>query len=149
MHSHMKTTMRPWNPPSPDPEVVKRDKFHPIASGSVPLEFSPGLKQSIDNARKTVAQVVAEKLVNTPGPGSDVGIISLGTGGSMPSKYRNGKDDQYCIDCRSSIFFSFVHLHPYTQVGKHPSRLWRRNLGPDGSQFRIRRSRIQRMAGAP
>lgn len=84
--------MRPWIPPAPDPEVIKRDKFHPIASGAVPLEFSPVLSESIKEAKESIAQVVLQKNAESETePGADVGIISLGTGGSLPSKYRNGK----------------------------------------------------------
>ncbi|PPQ90050.1 hypothetical protein CVT25_006290 [Psilocybe cyanescens] len=90
MSSSLKINMRPWIPPAPDPEVIKRDKFHPIASGAVPLEFSPVLSESIKEAKESIAQVVLQKNAESETePGADVGIISLGTGGSLPSKYRN------------------------------------------------------------
>ncbi|KAH9479322.1 tRNAse Z TRZ4, mitochondrial [Psilocybe cubensis] len=90
MKSTLKINMRPWTPPEPDPEVVKRDKFHPIVTGTLPLEFSLALKESIKEVKQSIAQVEAQKDKSMSGePGANVGVITLGTGGSLPSKYRN------------------------------------------------------------
>ncbi|KDR80789.1 hypothetical protein GALMADRAFT_153220 [Galerina marginata CBS 339.88] len=88
MNSNITTNLRPWIAPAPDPEVVKRDKFHPVLLGAEPLVFSSAMQESMKAAKMHVEQVILTRQIK-PTPGADVGIIPLGTGGSLPSKYRN------------------------------------------------------------
>ncbi|KAF8902361.1 hypothetical protein CPB84DRAFT_1775902 [Gymnopilus junonius] len=90
MASHLTTTMRPWAPPAADPEVLKRDKLLPVLTEVEPLTFSDAMQASVTEAQKDVAEVIRAGTVPVS-PGADVGIITLGTGGSLPSKYRNGE----------------------------------------------------------
>src|SRR6266567_8112087 len=81
--------MRPFTLPTPDKAMGATDKFHPVILGKQPPELSPFLSRSIERAQRNVAQIQSKKdfkLVEH----ADIGIIPLGTGGSVPSKYRNG-----------------------------------------------------------
>lgn len=89
LSSGLYTSMRPFASPIPDKAIEATDKFHPVISGKQPLEFSPFLSRSIDRARKNVAGILSKKDFE-PVEHADIGIIPLGTGGSVPSKYRNG-----------------------------------------------------------
>ncbi|KIM44447.1 hypothetical protein M413DRAFT_431468 [Hebeloma cylindrosporum] len=82
------TSMRPFAPPTPDKAIEATDNFHPVISEKQPLEFSPFLSRSIDRARKNVAQILSKEDFK-PVEHADIGIIPLGTGGSVPSRYRN------------------------------------------------------------
>ncbi|KAF8956934.1 hypothetical protein BDZ97DRAFT_1848960 [Flammula alnicola] len=88
MASNLHTVMRPFTPPAPDPAIVALDKFHPIVSGAKPVEFSPALQRSIRTGKWNVSQVLSGSDLK-PMEGADVGIVTLGTSGSLPSKYRN------------------------------------------------------------
>jgi len=90
MTSSLNTNLRPWAIPSPDPEVVQRDRFHPVVTGTESLSYSSVLEESIKQAKKNVTQILADTADNQPVVGADVAVIPLGTGGSLPSKYRNG-----------------------------------------------------------
>lgn len=81
--------MRPWADPVPDPAIVAADKFHPHVNGTETLKFSPALQMYMAQAHAAIKEVTARGEIE-PVEGADVGIITLGTGGSMPSKYRNG-----------------------------------------------------------
>ena len=48
-----------------------------------------GLQQRMEAVRSEISQGI-EQRENIVMPGAEVGIITLGTGGSLPSKYRNG-----------------------------------------------------------
>ncbi|KAF9565899.1 hypothetical protein CPC08DRAFT_143698 [Agrocybe pediades] len=89
MTSSLNTNLRPWAAPSPEQDVVQRDRFHPIITGAEKLVHSPALEDSIQQAKKHVAQILANNADAPPVVGADVGVIPLGTGGSLPSKYRN------------------------------------------------------------
>jgi ribonuclease Z len=87
--SGLYTSMRPFTLPTPDKAMEATDKFHPVILGKQPLEFSPFLSRSIERARRNVARILSNKDFK-PVEHADIGIIPLGTGGSVPSKYRNG-----------------------------------------------------------
>jgi len=89
LSSGLYTSMRPFAFPTPDKAIEATDKFHPATSGKQPFEFSPFLSRSIDRAQKNVARILSKKDFE-PVEHADIGIIPLGTGGSVPSKYRNG-----------------------------------------------------------
>ena len=89
LSSGLYTSMRPYALPTPDKAIEVTDKFHPVISGKQSLEFSPFLSRSIDRARMNVARILSQKDFE-PVKHADIGIIPLGTGGSVPSKYRNG-----------------------------------------------------------
>ena len=88
MASGLCTSLRPYTPPSISPEIVTKDKFHPVIRGERTLEISPELQQRMEAVRSHISQT--EQKENIIMPGAEVGIVTLGTGGSLPSKYRNG-----------------------------------------------------------
>ena len=57
--------------------------------GEQELGISPELQKRMEDIRGRVSQGIEEK-ENIVIPGAEVGIVTLGTGGSLPSKYRNG-----------------------------------------------------------
>lgn len=91
MASNLQNNMRPWTAPAPDPNIVAVDKFHPLVNGTQPFELSPLLQRYINTAQTAVSEVLASGEIKAE-EGADVGIVTLGTGGSLPSKYRNGKN---------------------------------------------------------
>ncbi len=93
MASTLVNGIRPWADPVPDPAIVAADKFHPHVNGTESLKCSPALRKYTAQARAAIEAVIARGAVE-PMEGADVGIITLGTGGSMPSRYRNGAHAQ-------------------------------------------------------
>lgn len=57
--------------------------------GEQALGISSELQQRMEAVRSQVFQDIEQK-GNIIMPGAEVGIVTLGTGGSLPSKYRNG-----------------------------------------------------------
>lgn len=89
MTSNLLSTVRPLAPPSPEELVSARDKFTPLTSGAIPLELSSALKKAIAIAKRNLKQVADREQIHRI-EGADVGVVPLGTGGSMPSTHRNG-----------------------------------------------------------
>ncbi|KAF8159401.1 hypothetical protein B0H34DRAFT_703302 [Crassisporium funariophilum] len=89
MASSLHISLRPYAPPIASPEVVVRDKFHPIITGEKPLDISRELQSRIRNAQLQVAEKKAARIGADSCPGADVGILPLGTAASLPTKYRN------------------------------------------------------------
>ncbi|KAF9038581.1 hypothetical protein BJ165DRAFT_1352473 [Panaeolus papilionaceus] len=88
LSAHHHTQLRPFAPPIFSPESEAHDNFHPTLRGEKPLAISPSLQACTDQAKENVAQCLANGEVNVP-EGASVGIHPLGTGGSLPSRYRN------------------------------------------------------------
>ncbi|KAF9478239.1 hypothetical protein BDN70DRAFT_58947 [Pholiota conissans] len=88
MSSSDRNVMRPYAAPFSDPAALALDKFHPLVNGEQSLELSPFLQRYITAAKEHIAEVEASGEL-PPIAGSDVGIVTLGTGGSLPTKYRN------------------------------------------------------------
>jgi ribonuclease Z len=65
------------------------DRFHPVIRGEQTLGISSGLQRRTEALRNRISQSI-EQRENIVMPGSEVGVLTLGTGGSLPSKYRNG-----------------------------------------------------------
>ena len=57
--------------------------------GERTLGISSGLRQRTVAVRNQISQGIKQR-ENIVVPGAEVGIVTLGTGGSLPSKYRNG-----------------------------------------------------------
>jgi ribonuclease Z len=102
MSHNDQNVMRPFAPPSVDPAAIALDKFHPLVNGKQQLELSSNLQRSIKAAQENIAEVEASGEL-PPIEGSNVGIVALGTGGSLPTKYRNGTH-------------AFSALRPITQL---------------------------------
>ena len=60
-----------------------------MIKGERTLGISSGLQQRTVAVRNQISQGI-EQRENIVVPGAEVGIVTLGTGGSLPSKYRNG-----------------------------------------------------------
>jgi len=89
MRSGLNLSFRPYKPPTADAELAALDKFHSSVSGESPIVFSSTMQKRIDAAKSKVSRRIEQR--NFPvTEGADVGVIPLGTGGSIPSKYRNG-----------------------------------------------------------
>lgn len=120
------------------PEIIGKDKFHPVIRGEQALGISPELKRRMEAVRSQISQGIEQK-EDIVMPGAEVGIVTLGTGGSLPSKYRNGLPFFQCFYMKSvDSFLSIVDTYPDTILGQHLTRYRRRNMGSDGSSFRIR-----------
>lgn len=89
MASGLHTSLRPYTPPTISPEIVSKDRFHPVIRGEETLGISLALQQRMEAVRDQISQCIEQK-ENIIMPGAEVGIVTLGTGGSLPSKYRNG-----------------------------------------------------------
>lgn len=89
MASGLHISLRPYCPPTIPPEFVAKDKFHPVIKGEQTLGISSELQQRMNTVRNQISQGI-EQRENIYIPGTEVGIVTLGTGGSLPSKYRNG-----------------------------------------------------------
>lgn len=81
--------LRPYAPPTISPDVVAKDRFHPVIKGEQTFGISSELQQRMEAVRNEISQSI-EQRENSVVLGAEVGIITLGTGGSLPSKYRNG-----------------------------------------------------------
>lgn len=87
--SGLDNSLRPYAPPTISPEFVAKDKFHPVIRGERTLGISSELQQRMEAVRNEISQGI-EQRENIVIPGAEVGIVTLGTGGSLPSRYRNG-----------------------------------------------------------
>ncbi|TFK39749.1 hypothetical protein BDQ12DRAFT_734488 [Crucibulum laeve] len=88
MISNQVIQMRPPAPPAMEPTAEENDRFHPVILSGVPLELSEGAQKRFKDAHKNVDAFISEgKLWESKG--ADVGILPLGTGSALPSKYRN------------------------------------------------------------
>ena len=91
MSSDLRLGLRPYFPPSTDPETSSVDKFHSTAGGAEPIQLSPSMQKKITAAKANVQKHLGCDVSSLVDGGSQVGIIPLGTGGSLPNKYRNGE----------------------------------------------------------
>jgi len=73
------------------------DRFHPAYING--LELEPAMQECFEKAKAEVAAFI-ESNQRPEVPGSDVRIITLGTGSAVPSKYRNGG-----CSVSSAVFF--------------------------------------------
>lgn len=134
MSSDLHLGLKPYSPPGIDTDIASPDKFHPTASGAIPVLFSPSMQRRISAAKanKQRHQFCDVSLL-TDG-GSHVGIIPLGTGGSLPNKHRNG--ESRISPCFIYLnWFSVVYVDHDTEVGKHTVGFGRRYLGSTGAKF--------------
>jgi ribonuclease Z len=74
-------------PPTPPTIATSNhvDTFYPVVETGVKL--TPQLARLFEQARDNVKATIQPQ----PRPGDDVVVTTLGTGSSMPSKYRNGE----------------------------------------------------------
>lgn len=88
MEANIVVSMRP-----PCPAAVEidsgRDRFHPAIRSPELFELPPATLKCFDEARRRIEMFIAAGNAPKP-PGGNVGILPLGTGSSLPSKYRNG-----------------------------------------------------------
>jgi ribonuclease Z len=87
--SGLDNLLRPYAPPTISAEIVAKDVFHPVIRGERTLGISSKLQRHMEAVRNQISQGI-EQRENMDVPGSEVGVVTLGTGGSLPSKYRNG-----------------------------------------------------------
>jgi len=91
MSSGLHVCMRPYSPPMIDPEAISVDKFHPTVTGVESLMLSTALKRRITAAKANTQRRLYSKDPLPFVEGREVGVIPLGTAGTLPSKYRNGR----------------------------------------------------------
>jgi len=115
LSSGLYTSMRPFTLPTPDKAMQATDKFHPVVLGKRPLELSPFLSRSIERARHNVARIQSEKKIKRV-EHADIGIIPLGTGGSVPSKYRNGAKPESSRHLSYLIVYVFAVLSTLIRI---------------------------------
>ena len=88
MASNLYMNMRPPAPPIIENLPGDGDRFHPAVKKSSSLDLSPLTSEKFAAARLNVANAI-EKGIDVP-KGAGVGVLPLGTGSALPSKYRNG-----------------------------------------------------------
>ena len=88
MASNLYMNMRPPAPPIIENLPGDGDRFHPAVKKSSSLDLSPLTSEKFAAARLNVANAI-EKGIDVP-EGAGVGVLPLGTGSALPSKYRNG-----------------------------------------------------------
>jgi ribonuclease Z len=91
MPSNLVIQMRPPAPPVQQTFEEGGDLFHPaISSQNTNLPTLPTLTlERFADAKKQIEDSLNNGSVNIP-KGADVGVIPLGTGSAIPTKYRNG-----------------------------------------------------------
>lgn len=148
MSHNDQNVMRPFAPPSVDPAAIALDKFHPLVNGKQPLELSSNLQRYIKAAQENIAEVEASGEL-PPMEGSDVGIVALGTGGSLPTKYRNGTHAFFSTPTHSKaniLLISAVDTRKDPRMRKHFTRRRRRYLGSTRADVWLARRRVQCLA---
>lgn len=88
MEANIVVSMRPPCPAVLDNDPA-RDRFHPAIRTPGPCELPPATLERFNEARRKIEMCIAAGNIPKP-PGGNVGILPLGTGSSLPSKYRNG-----------------------------------------------------------
>jgi ribonuclease Z len=88
MASNLYMNMRPPAPPIIENLPGDGDRFHPAVKKSSSLDLSPLTSEKFAAARLNVTNAI-EKGIDVP-KGAGVGVLPLGTGSALPSKYRNG-----------------------------------------------------------
>jgi hypothetical protein len=68
-----------------------QDNFHPTASSGKPILLPHSMQNKIRAAKANIQKHLGCDVTFLADGGGEVGIISLGTGGSLPNKYRNGE----------------------------------------------------------
>jgi len=136
MSSDLRLGLKPYSPPCSNPS--SKDEFHPTASGTEPISLSPSIENKIRAAKANIRKRLDLGLTFPTDGGSQVGIIPLGTGGSLPNKYRNGE----CLGRNCGLidlnWTSFVYVDYDTEVGKYIVRFRRRHLGSNGTNFWVK-----------
>ena len=91
MSSNLLIQMRPPAPPVQETFAEGGDLFHPaISSQNTSLRTLPTpTSERFMVAKKNIEDHLTNGTVNVP-KGADVGVIPLGTGSAIPTKYRNG-----------------------------------------------------------
>lgn len=100
-----------------DTASLKRDVFdHTKPRATNWIERNPDIMSAIAKAKKQAAAVdISEKFA-----GEDVQVITLGTGSSIPSKYRNGKYNR--------LDFHHELNHSYTSERDHGQVTWQSRI---------------------
>lgn len=88
MASNLYMNMRPPAPPVMENLPGDGDRFHQAVQKSSSLDLSPLTSEKFAAARLNVSNAI-EKGIDVP-KGAGVGVLPLGTGSALPSKYRNG-----------------------------------------------------------
>ena len=91
------SSLRPPAPPQPDSVLEGFDRFTPAIQKGVVL--APATKESYEKAQEDARQVMANR---TPKVGDDIIVTPLGTGSSLPTRYRNGASWKLFPNSRSN-----------------------------------------------
>ncbi|KAF9466199.1 beta-lactamase-like protein [Collybia nuda] len=86
MRSNLLISMRP--PAPPVTETCEGDLFHEAISSESPIALPALTRERFSASRAGVEDHIASGKVHVP-KGADVGIIPLGTGSAIPTKFRN------------------------------------------------------------
>lgn len=94
MRSNLLITIRP--PAAPITEICEKDGdlFHPAVSSENPIVLPPLTRERFAASRSSIEEHIASGKLHVP-KGADVGVIPLGTGSAIPTKYRNGSSPKY------------------------------------------------------
>ncbi|KAF9006200.1 hypothetical protein BDQ17DRAFT_1352945 [Cyathus striatus] len=88
MEANMIVKVRPAGQPQVDPTGTEADRFHPIVRGDQSLTLSEGALQRFEVARANVERDINANKWPVK-KGANVGILPLGTGSALATKYRN------------------------------------------------------------
>ncbi|CAA7269249.1 unnamed protein product [Cyclocybe aegerita] len=129
MTPNLQHRYHPLSPPAMGQTALEADRFHPPATGARPIEFSENMQRAVTAAKENVERrlkKIEEGDVLKEVPGKDVSIVTLGTGGSLPSKYRN-------------VLSTFIRIPGWgnvlLDVGEGTWGQLTRNYGLDGTPY--------------
>lgn len=122
--------MRPPAPPVQETFAEDVDLFHPAVSSQNPsLRTLPTLTlQRFAEGKKITEDHLNSGSVNIPN-GADVGVIPLGTGSAIPTKYRNGLSNVFQRRRFNLYRCSLLNPPSDPELGKYSVGGWRRYLG--------------------
>jgi ribonuclease Z len=66
--------LRPYAPPTISPDVVAKDRFHPVIKGEQTFGISSELQQRMEAVRNEISQSI-EQRENSVVPGAEVGLF--------------------------------------------------------------------------
>lgn len=89
LSSNLLVDIRPPKPPILMESITKYDLFHPAVTSSTPFSLPASTFQCFSAVRANADEYMKNGNVQI-GAGSDITIVTLGTGSALPSKYRNG-----------------------------------------------------------
>jgi ribonuclease Z len=118
MKANLLISMRPPAPPTIEILAKDGDLFHPAVSSEKPVSLSSLTLERFAEARANIENHINSGKLHVP-VGADVGIIPLGTGSAIPTKYRNGLSISISANwlILTPVLPSLIHTNSNTKMG--------------------------------